>query len=834
MAATEGRQPAFDLQAFRKVLELERSKGYGDDSVIGGLDGYLQLWSNELAASLGDPSLAPRLAQSLYHEADQGRRQRLVSRLFELLDGAAAPATASTPGQPPTRQKPARTKPKSATAPAAKPPKASPEANLDSPVTLLKGVNERTAARLKRLGVESLQDLLYFFPRRHDDFTAMSRIADLTPGASYTVQGTVWEARQSVRGPRNIKCAEALISDETGSVRVTFFGRPYMVSQLRTNSRVMLSGRVEVYRGQLEFQSPECDFLDRQEDLLNAGRLTPVYSKTEGLSQPMLRKLTWQALDRCRSSIKDSLDLEFRARNGLMDLPAAIAQAHYPADRETLEEARRRLAFDELLVLQLAVLRRRAAAGVTAHGAIIPSDTPAIANFIDGLPFQLTDAQKHCMAEIGEAMQRPGPPMDRLLQGDVGSGKTVVALIALLAAVGAGYQGAIMAPTEVLAEQHFNVVSKLLGGLTRPAQGEGVFSVYLPPLSNPVSVGLLLGGSPAAVKRDVRRRLAEGTLDIVIGTHALIQEQVKMPRLALAVVDEQHRFGVLQRAALREASDHTPHLLVMSATPIPRTLAMSLYGDLNISTIDEMPPGRETITTKWAPPDKRGVAYDFTRQEVMKGRQAFVVCPLIEESESVETRAASVEYERLSQQVFPDLRLGLLHGRLRPAAKEEVMRKFRDGEVDVLVSTPVVEVGIDVPNASVMLVEGADRFGLAQLHQFRGRVGRGPHRSYCLLLADDPSDEAKTRLDAVQNIHDGFQLAEVDLELRGPGDLFGTRQSGLPALRMARLSDTALLTAARKHATGILEQDPQLESAERRALAGQLERFLQGAVSDVG
>ena len=835
MAVTKELQTTFDLQSFRKVLELERSKGYADGSVMGGLDGYLKRWAPELAALLGDPSLAPRLAQPQYRDANLARRERLVGRLFELIEVASAGADDREHEEPPEHppESPAESKPTARTKSNSKASTKS-GAGLDSPVTLLKGINSRTAARMKRLEVETVRDLLYFFPRRHEDYAAISKISELRPGETHTIQGTVWEARESVRGMRNLKCTEAVVSDETGNVRVTFFGNPYMAKKLRTNSRVTLSGRVEVYKGQLEFQSPEYEFIDQQDEMLNAGRLVPVYSLTEGLAQRTLRRLTWQALERWLKSVEDGLDSEFRASNGLMELARAISETHYPSDREMLEEARRRLAFDELLVLQLAVLLRRGAMSAFIPGTPIPQDAPAVSNFIAGLPFPLTDAQKRCMAEIGEAMERSGAPMDRLLQGDVGSGKTVVALGALLSAVSAGFQGAIMAPTEVLAEQHFNTVAALLGGLKTSDAQETVFSVRLEPLSEPVSVGLLVGSATAAMKREVRRRLSEGTLDIVIGTHALIQDQVKIPQLALAVVDEQHRFGVLQRAALRDSSEHNPHLLVMSATPIPRTLAMTLYGELNISTIDEMPPGREPVRTGWVPTYKRDDAYRFVRQEAVGGRQAFVVCPLIEESESVEARAASVEYERLSQQVFPDLRLGLLHGRMRPAAKEEVMRSFRDGGLDILVSTPVVEVGIDVPNASVMLVEGADRFGLAQLHQFRGRVGRGQHQSYCLLLADDPGDEAKQRLEAVASIQDGFKLAEVDLELRGPGDFFGTRQSGLPSLHMARLSDTDLLSKAREYASTVLGQDPTLEAPQNRPLAAQVGRFLQEAVSDAG
>ena len=841
MAVTEERQPTIDLPSFRKILELERSKGYADGSVIGGLDGYLKRWAPELASLLGDPSLAPRLAEPQYGKANLQRRERLVGRLFELLDGGTSTAATKFEPEPPPESDPpsqsvkpvkSDTRPKTKIRPKPKdaPPPASP-ADLDSPVTLLKGINSRTATRMKRLEVETVRDMLYFFPRRHDDYASLSKINELKPGETHTIQGIVWEARESVRGMRNLKCTEAVISDDTGNVRVTFFGNPYMVKNLRTNRRVLLSGRVELYKGQLEFQSPEYEFIDQQAEMLNAGRLVPVYPLTEGLAQRTVRRLTWQALERWQKGIEDGVELGFRDSNALMELAQAVSETHYPTDREVLEEARRRLAFDELLILQLAVLLRRGAATAASPGTSVSAEASVVSKFIEGLPFPLTGAQKRCMAEIAEAMEHAGPPMDRLLQGDVGSGKTVVALVALMSAVAAGYQGAIMAPTEVLAEQHFNTVSTLLGSLSEP--DESIFSVHVEHLAEPVSVGLLVGSAPAGVKREVRRRLAEGTVNIVIGTHALIQEQVKIPKLVLAVVDEQHRFGVLQRATLRESGEHNPHLLVMSATPIPRTLAMTLYGDLNISTIDELPPGREPVRTGWVPTYKRDDSYRFVRQEVQNGRQAFVVCPLIDESESVETRAASVEYERLSHQVFPDLRLGLLHGRMRPTAKEDVMRSFRDGDLDILVSTPVVEVGIDVPNASVMLVEGSDRFGLAQLHQFRGRVGRGSHQSYCLLLADDPGDEAKQRLEAVSGIQDGFRLAEVDLELRGPGDFFGTRQSGLPTLHMARLSDSDLLKTAREYATMVLEQDPTLEAPEHRALAGQVERFLQEATADV-
>ena len=420
--------------------------------------------------------------------------------------------------------------------------------------------------------------------------------------------------------------------------------------------------------------------------------------------------------------------------------------------------------------------------------------------------------------------------MNRLLQGEVGSGKTVVALTALLSAAAAGYQGALMAPTEVLAEQHFRSTSRLLKGMQRQVEEDNLISVYLDGLERPVSVGLLTGSVRASVKRLLTSMAADGTLDLIIGTQALIQNGVSIPNLALAVADEQHRFGVMQRSALRLRGGENPHTLIMSATPIPRTLSLTMYGDLDISTLDELPAGRQQIRTRWVSQGHRAEAYQFVRDQVAEGRQAFIVCPLIDESVSIEARAATEEYERLSGEVFPDLRVGLLHGRMHSRDKDRILRTFGDGGLDVLVTTAVVEVGIDVPNATIMLIEGAERFGLAQLHQFRGRVGRGEHRSYCLLLSSETQTmSARERLSALERTHDGFQLAEIDLQLRGPGDFFGTRQSGLPALRMAQFSDRGLLESARELATRIADEDPELVAPEHAALAAQVARFVDRA-----
>jgi len=443
-------------------------------------------------------------------------------------------------------------------------------------------------------------------------------------------------------------------------------------------------------------------------------------------------------------------------------------------------------------------------------------------SFLQSLPFKLTTAQQKTLQELLADIGQPRP-MSRLLQGDVGSGKTVVATAALLIAAANDYQGAFMAPTEILAEQHFTTICQLLSRTGHLTNQEDYLHSYSGILPRPITVALLIGDITQAKKRQLQQRITDGDVDIVIGTHALIQKDMEFHRLGLAVIDEQHRFGVAQRSYLRQKG-YNPHVLVMTATPIPRTMALTLYGDLDLSVIDQLPPGRQAIKTKWLKPNQRNSAYSFIRRQVAEGRQAFIICPLIEESETIQARAAVAEYEHLSQEVFPELKLGLLHGRVSSADKDRVMRRFRSGELDILVATPVVEVGIDVPNATVMLVESADRFGLSQLHQFRGRVGRGQEQSYCMLLAQNPSEIGQERLDIIERTQDGFELAEEDLKLRGPGEFFGTRQSGIPDLRMAKLSDIALLELARREAISLFAKDPELKKPEHTNLAKELAR----------
>ena len=829
--------------AFRNILKLEESHGFNDTAVMGGLDKFIQRWSSDMASQADDSGDANFLLNELYAAMSPDVRARWVLQWRQAIGetiGETGGANFDNTGKDTTET----VAPENEGSPPVAPPgpaklskthKAPPAGlNVDAPVDRLRGVDTKLTARLQRLDVESVRDLLYLFPRRHEDYSNIVSINSLTPGEDCTVVGTVWEARDIAKGPKRRRHdTEAVLSDDTGNIRVIWFGQRYLAKTLKPGSKLAISGKPSVFRGQVVFESPEYEPVYSDQHSVHTGRLVPVYPLTEGLSGRNMRRLTWQALQQWLGGVEDPLPPGMLERVELMPLLEAVSQAHYPDNPEIWQTARLRLAFDELLTLQLAMLSRRREQHFDVKGAPITPPPGVISGFLQNLPFPLTEAQRRCIVEITHDLEQGTPPMNRLLQGEVGSGKTVVALAALLSVAAAGYQGAMMVPTEILAEQHFQSVCNLLSALPRPVQEDHLQTVYLEDLDRPVSIGLLTGSSRAAVKRELNKMAADGALDLIIGTHALIQDGVSLPNLALAVADEQHRFGVMQRSALRTRGGENPHALLMSATPIPRTLSLTLYGDLDISTIDEMPAGRQIVATRWIDAERRDAAYGFVRKQVQEGRQAFVVCPLVDESVAIEAKAATEEYERLSQKIYPDLRVGLLHGRMAAKGKDKVMRQFRAGDLDVLVSTPVVEVGIDVPNATVMLIEAADRFGLAQLHQFRGRVGRGEHKSYCLLLSDTQSETAKERLSALERIHDGFQLAEVDLELRGPGDFFGTRQSGLPALRMAHLSDRRLLEMAREEAVRLIEVDPELKAPEHAALAAQVARFVDQATADV-
>ncbi|MBI4332895.1 MAG: ATP-dependent DNA helicase RecG [Chloroflexi bacterium] len=828
-----------DIDRLRKVLEHEARLGFDDRAVIGGLEAFIRNWLKDTGQLARNPSLAlDRFlpVNSSYAAMDKKGRQEWVGWVMDLLEELEAPAALAAAA---ASAAPRAGSPTTAAGSSAAPVAIAPEiplnpplkkgerplqrgrvtgaptekSPLDYPITVLKGIHDKVEAKFAKLGVKTVRDALYFFPRRHLDYSQLAPISSLKPGQEQTVIATVWEARVVKLG--NMRCTEATVGDDSGNIRAIWFNQPFLAEKFHVNDKIVFSGRVTDFRGQLQLDNPAWEHVEDKE-LIHTGRLVPVYPLTAGLFPRQVRRLVKEVVDRWSALVEDFIPYDIKNRCRLLNLDEAIAQAHFPDSLQLKDRARERLAFDELFLLQLGVLSRKQKWQESQPGTAIAVDREALDRFLNSLPFKLTQAQARSLQEILEDLARP-VAMSRLLQGEVGSGKTVVAMAALLAVVAGGHQGAVMAPTEILAEQHFRTFTHLLSDAGHAAGnpplspfaegGENLATFARPPLAK-LTVALLTSNTKG--KKALYGQISEGAVDLVVGTHAVIQEGVEFHRLGLAVIDEQHRFGVAQRSALRQKG-FNPHMLVMTATPIPRSLALTLYGDLDLSVIDQLPPGRQTIATKWVSPEKRQAAYQFLRQEIGKGRQAFIICPLIEESEAVETRAAVEEYNRLSREVFPDLRLGLLHGRLPPAKKDETMRLFRDHAMDILVSTPVVEVGIDIPNATVMLVEGADHFGLSQLHQFRGRVGRGTEKSYCLLLAEDPSPEGQERLALIEKTHDGFKLAEEDLRLRGPGEFFGTRQSGVPDLRMARISDVALLEKARREAQSLFMKDPRLE-----------------------
>ncbi|HLE43300.1 MAG TPA: ATP-dependent DNA helicase RecG [Methylomirabilota bacterium] len=671
---------------------------------------------------------------------------------------------------------------------------------LDVPLQFLKGVGPQRARLLDRLGLHTVWDALNGLPRRYEDRRHVVPFRKLRVGEVQATGGAVVGVSPPPRGRPRVPLT-VLFRDASGFFSGLWFNQPYLAQVFKRGQRVFLYGKVVQGRGRgpLTMQNPEFEIVeDDEEASLHVGRIVPVYALTEGLTQRPMRALLHRVVERYAGEAPDPLPEEVCRRRGLVPAAEAYRVIHFPDSLDAAEAARRRFVFEDFLLLQLGLaIRRRREAARPGH-AIAPPGA-LVAGLLRTLPFALTAAQRRVWEEIRADLARP-TPMNRLLQGDVGSGKTIVAVMALLTAVEAGFQGVLMAPTEILAEQHFATVRALLEPLGVP-------------------LVLLTSGQKAKEREAALAATASGAAPVVVGTHALIQEAVAFHRLGLAVVDEQHRFGVLQRAALRAKGQH-PDVLVMTATPIPRTLALTLYGDLDVSVLDELPPGRQRITTAWRSEAKRGEIYAFIRKELDQGRQAYVVYPLVEETEASDLRAATKMAEHLAGDVFPDRRVGLIHGRLGLEAKDAVMRAFKAGELDVLVATTVIEVGIDVPNASVMLIEHAERFGLAQLHQLRGRVGRGSARSYCVLLASALlSDEAQRRLQAMCETQDGFKIAEVDLEIRGPGEFFGTRQAGLPEFRAANLlTDGRLLEEARQEALALVERDPGLRAPDHRPL----------------
>lgn len=688
--------------------------------------------------------------------------------------------------------------------------------NLYSPIEEIPRVGPAFQKKLKRMGINTVRDLLFHFPHRYEDFSKLTKISEVKLNETVCIRGKILEIENIRTWKKRMFLTKAIIQDETAAIKVTWFNQPYLTKTLKKGDFITLVGKTSLGKEGIYLASPAYEKLSSEIESIHTGRIVPVYPETEGLSSRWLRYILRPILLGFVKKAIDPLPEKIIRSNNLLPYRKAIWQVHFPDSLELAQKAQERFSFEEVFFISLFALREKFIIS-REKSLAIPINLPLIQDFVKGLPFKLTDAQRKSSWQILKDIEKPRP-MNRLLEGDVGSGKTVVATMAALNVAKAGYQAAIMAPTEILAKQHFQGVAKLLENFK-------------------LSIALLTGKEDKIrskkLKNEVleisRQRLLErtkeGEIDILIGTHALIEDKVRFGKLALVVVDEQHRFGVEQRARLcQEKNSKTrliPHLLSMTATPIPRTLALSIYGDLDLSLLDELPKGRKKIITKVISPENREGTYQFIKKEVKKGRQVFVICPRIEAPDGekkesdvtrwTEAKAVKKEYEKLSKIIFPDLKVGMLHGKMKSKEKEKVMKDFKNKKIDILVSTSVVEVGIDIPNASVMMIEGSERFGLAQLHQFRGRVGRSKYQSYCFLFSDSPATKTKARLKALLTSKNSFELAEKDLKIRGPGDFFGQRQWGIPDIAMNSLTNIFLVEKTRETAKEILEEDPYLK-----------------------
>jgi len=841
------------FEKLQRYIRLESERGYDNRAVVGGLDKIIPWWEPEARANaIAEESLQAILERlRTYPKEETDGRQRLVIELNQLLDGLgklprqnpvpARPQPARPTSQPDrskrpgiasqserndqssdrqNRQTPRPAHPQQPRVPSAPLPASDAlDQGLKAPVTVLQGIGPSNAKTLSTIGLNTLDDLLHYYPRRYDDYSKMKPINRLSAGEVVTILAAVKRVdNRSLHGGKR-EITEAILDDGTGALRVTWFNQPWLASRLPVGTQIVLSGKVEMYLGRLVMNSPEWEYLEQEH--LHTNRIVPVYPLTAGISQKQLRKAIFQVASFWAPRHRDFLPTSIRESGGLMPLSTALAQVHFPENQASLESARERLAFDEIFMLQMGVLSQKQS-WQSAVGQVFTAPAEWLAQIEAGLPFELTEAQKRALSDIQGDLSS-GKPMERLLQGDVGSGKTVIAALAMATIAREGAQSALMAPTSILAEQHYRSLLKLLSS-DEPVADKPF---------KPAEIRLLIGDTSAAEREEILSGLSDGQIKFLVGTHALIEEPVSFQRLQLAVIDEQHRFGVAQRAALRNKGEN-PHLLVMTATPIPRSLALTVYGDLDLTVIDQMPVGRQPIETHILMPLERERGYQLIRSQVKAGYQAFIIYPLVEKGErDDESKAAVEEHARLQAEVFPHHAIGLLHGRLTPEEKDAVMRRFRNHETDILVSTSVVEVGVDVPNATVMLIESANRFGLAQLHQFRGRVGRGEAQSYCLLIPETDESSENERLQAMVESNDGFVLAERDLQQRGPGDFLGTRQAGFSELRMASLTNVRLIEKARQLAQLLFIQDPDLIQPQNQALKAEIAHFWGNGRGDV-
>ena len=679
--------------------------------------------------------------------------------------------------------------------------------DLEMDLQYLKGVGPARVEILNKLGLFKLKDIINYFPREHEDRGNYKNIAELQDGETAAVRVVIASNVSETRVRRNMAIYKAIGKDETGSIILTWFNQPYIKKQLRVGSEYSLYGKVKNTLGRIEMQSP---VFDAGEKAKNTGKIIPIYPLTAGITQNVFRGIVETAVKAVKGSLKDSVPEWIRVQNGLQDIETSIQHIHFPESLEDFQKARYSLAFEELLIMQLGLLRFKEKGQEERRGISFDKDEK-MAELLATFPYTLTGAQQRVWNEIDKDMKSE-KSMNRLVQGDVGSGKTVVATMAMFKAVRNGYQAVLMAPTAILARQHYEGIRKMVEQLG-------------------IKVELLTGDVTKKNKERILEELKNGEIDMIVGTHALIEENVLFKNVGIVITDEQHRFGVRQRGIL-SAKGEKVDTLVMTATPIPRTLAIILYGDLDISIIDELPPGRQKIDTFAVRRNMEERVNNFIKKELTSGRQAYIVCPLVEESENMDGVKSVVEQLDYYKEVLKDFRVEMLHGKMRPKEKDEIMAKFKAKEIDVLISTTVIEVGVDVPNATIMIIENAERFGLAQLHQLRGRVGRGKFKSYCILKYDSKSDVVRQRMEIMQKSNDGFVISEKDLELRGPGDFFGTKQHGIPEFKVANLFvDVPILKKAQTVANTIIEDDPDLKLPENQLLLVKIEELFKEKIS---
>lgn len=818
------------IENLRKFLNLEIKRNYDNRAIVGGLDKINPVWQQDARLYDLPAGLTTAISQRVlaYSSLQQADRPAAIKEMLDLLDAnpLTPKQTTAESGQikreisdNPPPQKPASMPSPVPAAPASSKPanEPLPAAGLDAPLTVVQGIGPAKASMFKSLGLNTLEDLLYFFPRRYDDYSQLKPINRLTVRENVTIIATVQSGGTYKRGkpPRDI--TEIIVSDGTSPLRLIWWNQTWPLRTYRPGMQVVIAGRVDLYLGRFVISNPDIEQIEQEH--LHTNRIVPVYPLTSGLTQKTVRKMMFDTVSFWSTRAPEYLPVSVQKSAGVIPLATALRQIHFPDSFDSLESARDRLAFDEVFLIQIGVLQQKSAWN-SLQSQIFEISEDRSNQLLSLLPYKLTGAQQEVLGQINRDL-KSSHPMNRLLQGDVGSGKTVVAGLAAAILAENGAQSAILAPTSILAGQHFQTLSRLFSSDENPAF----------PFRRE-EIALLTGDTPEAQKTEIREKLTSGKIKLVIGTHALLEDPVTFKNLQLVVIDEQHRFGVEQRAVLR-AKGENPHLLVMTATPIPRSLALTIYGDLDISVIDEMPVGRQPVETRIIYPLEREGAYSFIKSQVLTGKQAFIVYPLIDQGDNEEFLSAVNEYERLQKDIFPDFKLGLLHGRLKPEEKEAVMEKFRRNELQILVTTTVIEVGVDIPNATVMMIEGANRFGLAQLHQLRGRVGRGMEYSYCLLVPDTEDAIENQRLSVMVQTNNGFILAEKDLEQRGPGEFLGTRQSGYTPLKMTNLSDIHLIEKARAQAQILFDADPTLSDPSLEPLVRKVKLFWSSTKADI-